>query len=190
MSSAGIALAGGAAVATLVFVAIVASYNRFVRQRHLVEESWRQVDVELARRHRLVPDLVATVRAYAAHERAVLDRVTEAEATAEQRATVAERDGAESQLSQGLRWLLALGEDHPALRADRHFLALQRQLAETEDRIAAARRFYNGNVRALNTRVDSVPSSLVAKAARVRRASYFLVDEAALRTVPSVARHS
>jgi LemA protein len=189
MSSAGVALAGGAAVATLVLVAIVASYNRFVRQRHLVEESWRQVDVELARRHRLVPDLVATVRAHAAHERAVLDRVTEAEATAEQRATVAERDGAESQLSQGLRWLLALGEDHPALRADLHFLALQRQLAETEDRIAAARRFYNGNVRALNTRVDSFPSSLVARSARVRRASYFLVDEAALRTVPPVARY-
>jgi LemA protein len=182
------AVAGAAAVAALLVVAVVASYNRFVRQRHLVEESWRQVDVELARRHRLVPDLVATVRAYAAHERAVLERVIEAEATAEQPATVAERDGAESQLSQGLRWLLALGEDHPALRADRHFLALQRQLAETEDRIAAARRFYNGNVRALNTRVDSFPSSLVAKGARVRRSSYFLVDDAALHTAPPVAR--
>jgi len=180
--------AGAAAVAALVVVAVVASDNRFVRQRHLVEESWRQVDVELARRHRLVPDLVATVRAYAAHEPAVLERVIEAEATAERPATVAERDGAESQLSQGLRWLLALGEDHPALRADRHFLALQRQLAETEDRIAAARRFYNGNVRALNTRVDSFPSSLVAKGARVPRSSYFLVDDAALHTAPPVAR--
>ncbi|HEX6419237.1 MAG TPA: LemA family protein [Acidimicrobiales bacterium] len=178
-----------AAVLVVVGVLAIASYNRFVRQRQLVEESWRQVDVELARRHQVVPDLVATVRAYAAHERAVLDRVVAAEAAAERPATVAQRGGAESQLAAGLRWLFALAERYPVLQADRHFLALQHQLADTEDRLAAARRFYNGNVRALNTRIDAFPSSVVARLARVPRAAYFLADEAALRTVPRVAGH-
>lgn len=176
-----------AAVLAVLGVLMIASYNRFVRQWQLVEESWRQVDVELVRRHRLVPDLVATVRTYAAHERGVLDRVVAAEAAAERPATVAQRDGTETELADGLRWLFALAERYPTLEADRHFLALQHQLAETEDRLAAARRFYNGNVRALNTRVEAFPSSVVARLASVRRAAYFLADDAAVRSVPRVA---
>ena len=184
------AAAAGVATVAIVVVGVwlAVSHNRFVRQRNLVEESWRQVDVELVRRHGLVPNLVAVVQGYAAHERAVLDHVLAARATAVAPvATVGQQAGAEAQLTGGLRSLFALGEGYPALRADQHFLALQHQLVETEDRIAAARRFYNGNVRALNTRVEMFPSSLVASAWHVAAAEYFLADEAELRAAPTLS---
>jgi LemA protein len=185
VSPAAALLAGVAAVALVIGVWLAVSHNRFVRQRNLVEESWRQVDVELVRRHDLVPNLVAVVQGYAAHERAVLDQVLAARATAVAPvASVGQQAGAEAQLTGGLRSLFALGEGYPALRADQHFLALQHQLVETEDRIAAARRFYNGNVRALNTRVEMFPSSLVASAFHVGTAEYFLADEAQVRAAP------
>jgi LemA protein len=178
---------GIAAVALVVAVGTAVSYNRFVRQRNLVAESWRQIDVELVRRHDLVPNLVRVVQAYAAHERAVLDAVVAARARAEApSATLAEQVTDEVRLTHGLRQLFALGEAYPGLRADRHFLALQRELVDTEDRIAAARRFYNGNVRALNTRVEAIPSAWVASLAGFAAAEYFVADDAALRTVPAV----
>lgn len=154
----------------LLLGAAVVSHNRFVRQRHLVEESWRQVDVELRRRHDLVPNLVETVRGFAAHESAVLDRVLEARAAA---VTAPGRDlPAEERLGASLNGLLAVAEGYPALQSAPVFQSLQAQLAETEDRLAAARRLHNGNVRALNTRVDAFPSSLVASATSVEKAEY------------------
>lgn len=148
----------------------VVSHNRFVRQRHLVEESWRQVDVELRRRHDLVPGLVETVRGFAAHESAILDRVLEARSAA---VTASGRDlPAEARLGSSLHGLLAVAEGYPALQSAPVFQTLQAQLAETEDRLAAARRLHNGNVRALNTRVDAFPSSLVASATSVQKAEY------------------
>ena len=165
----------------LVALALVVSYNRFVRQRNLVQESWKQVDVELRRRYDLIPNLVETVKGYAAHEAGVLSAVTAARTAAEQAGTVPQQATAETALGRSLGGLFAVAENYPTLKADGTFLALQNQLAETEDRIAAARRFYNGNVRALNTRVEAFPSSIVASSFHFAKADYFEVDEPAVR---------
>ncbi len=161
----------GALVAVVVAVpvvvlglALVVSYNRFVSQTTLVSESWSQVDVELQRRHDLVPNLVRTVQGYADHEASVLQRATEARvaATAHRADPPGERRPYEEEVGGSLRGLLAVAEGYPDLKASANFAQLQRELTNTEDRIAAGRRFYNGNVRALNVRVRTVPSNLVA----------------------------
>jgi LemA protein len=173
-------IAGGAVL--LLVLLVVASYNRFVRQRNLVEESWKQVDVELRRRYDLIPNLVETVKGYAAHERATLEAVIQARAAAAAPAASRTEQGAdETTLTRSLRGLLAVAEAYPQLKADAQFRMLQTELAETEDRIAAARRFYNGNVRAYNTRIDTVPSSLIAGTFHFEKAEYFEVEEAAAR---------
>ena len=169
------------AVLLLLALAVVVSYNRFVRQRNLVQESWRQVDVELNRRHDLVPNLVETVKGYAAHERTVLAGVVDARAAALAAPTVPAKAEAETKLAGSLRSLFAVAEAYPDLKAAGPFQQLQVQLAETEDRIAAARRFYNGNVRALNTRVEAFPSSLVASSFHFDKADYFETDDPEVR---------
>lgn len=179
------------AIVVLLIVAFIASYNRFVRQRNLVQESWRQIDVELRRRHDLIPNLVETVKGYAAQERTVLTAVTEARGAAVQAlqatgAGVAAQAQAETALGRALGGLFAVAENYPDLKSSQNFLALQQQLAETEDRIAAGRRFYNGNVRALNTRVEAFPSSIVAWIVHVTKAEYFEVDEPAVRAPVAV----
>ena len=168
-------------IVVLLALSAVVSYNRFVRQRNLVQESWRQVDVELTRRHDLVPNLVETVKGYAAHERTVLSSVVDARSAAVSAPTVAAKGEAETALAGSLRGLLAVAENYPDLKAAGPFQQLQAQLAETEDRIAAARRFYNGNVRALNTRVEAFPSSIVASVAHFEKADYFETDDPAVR---------
>jgi LemA protein len=166
----------------LLVLAVIVSYNRFVRQRNLVEQSWRQVDVELRRRYDLIPNNVETVKGYAAHERATLEAVTAARNAAQQfHGGRTEQGEQETQLTMTLRGLLAVAEAYPQLKADQHFRQLQMQLAETEDRIAASRRFYNANVRAYNTRVDAFPSSIVAGVFNFERSEYFEVEEAAAR---------
>jgi LemA protein len=172
-------------------LAVVISYNRFVRQRNLVQESWRQVDVELKRRHDLIPNLVETVKGYAAQERTVLVSVTEAR-TAAMAALQAPASGvaaqatAETNLGRALGGLFAVAENYPDLKSSQNFLALQQQLAETEDRIAAGRRFYNGNVRALNTRVEAFPSSIIASVFNFSKAEYFELDDPAERAPVAV----
>jgi LemA protein len=176
------------AVIVVLALAVVVSYNRFVRQRNLVQESWRQVDVELTRRHDLVPNVVETVKGYAAHERATLEAVTAARAVAAAPGNgPAAQAVQENVLQQALRQLFAVAEAYPDLKASGGFQDLQRQLAETEDRIAASRRFYNANVRALNTRIESFPSSLVAKTFNFTRAEYFTADDPEVRAVPNVS---
>jgi LemA protein len=179
------------AIVVLVLLAFIASYNRFVRQRNLVQESWRQIDVELKRRHDLIPNLVETVRGYATQERTVLQAVTDARASAMQTmqataAGVAAQAQAETQLGRALGSLFAVAENYPDLKSSQNFLALQQQLAETEDRIAAGRRFYNNNVRGLNTRVEAFPSSVVAGMFGFTKADYFEVDDPAERAPVSV----
>jgi LemA protein len=174
-------------VVVLVLLAGVVSYNRFVRQRNLVQESWRQIDVELTRRHDLVPNLVETVKGYAAHERQTLEAVTAARtAAAAPGSGPAEQAQQENVLTGALRQLFAVAESYPDLKASTNFVELQRQLAETEDRIAAGRRFYNGNVRALNTRVEAFPSSIVASMFHFERAEYFEADDPETRATPQV----
>ena len=150
-------------VVLIVLLGLIVSYNRFVTQRNLIKESWSQVDVELQRRHDLIPNLVDTVKGYAAHERSVFEAVTAAR-TAAQRAgdDRAARADAENTLNKAVTALVAVAENYPQLRASENFLQLQHELVDTEDRIAAGRRFYNGNVRALNIRVEAFPSNLVA----------------------------
>ena len=176
----------GGAVLLLVLLIIV-SYNRFVRQRNLVEESWRQVDVELRRRYDLIPNLVETVKGYAAHERATLEAVIAARAAAQaHQGSRAAQGEDETTLTRTLRGLLAVAEAYPELKADEHFRQLQLQLAETEDRIAAARRFYNANVRAYNTRIDAFPSSVIAGVFSFEKSEYFEAEESAVRAPVAV----
>ena len=174
-------------VAVLVMITwYFSSFNSFVRLRNLVDESWRQVDVELQRRHDLVPNLVATVSASAAFEQTTLETVTKARAAAlslGQGADVAAIASAENLLSAALSRLQALTERYPELQAVRAYDALLRELEDTEDRIAASRRLYNANVRALNTRIGSMPASLVASVHHVPLAEYFEISEPARHAV-------
>ncbi len=177
-----------ALVAAVVLVGwLWASYNRFALQRELVDNSWSTVDTEQRRRYDLIPNLVATVKGYAAHERETLDEVVRARSQAVAATGPPEAQApAENALVDGLRQLLAVAEAYPELRADQHFGELQRELAATENRIQAARRIFNGNVRDLNRRVEQVPSNLVAKLGGFHRAEYFPINDAA-REVPSAA---
>ncbi len=176
------------AVLLLLAVALATSYNRFVQQTTLVEESWSQVDVELQRRHDLIPHLVETVKGYAAHERGVLERVTAARSAAEQhrRDSPPARRPFEEEIGGALTGLLAVAEGYPDLKASLTFLQLQQELTNTEDRIAAGRRFYNGNVRALNTRVGTFPSTLVARAFGFGRQEFFELTDPSAAPVPRV----
>ena len=172
----------------LFLVWAVLIYNRLVRLRQHVRESWSDIDVQLKRRHDLIPNLVATVRGYAAHEGSVLENVTRLRAEA-MRGELSPRgsSAAEAPLAAGLASLFAVAERYPALKADAHYLALQRELAETEDRIAAARRFFNANVRDFNSLCEQFPSSMVAGAGGFRALDFFELDSAAVRVVPRVA---
>src|SRR6188472_352953 len=152
----------------------VATYNGLIRLRNLVQEAWRQIDVELTLRHDLIPNLVETVKGYAAHERGTLEDVMAARSAAmsgaQSPAGLAQN---ENVLTQALGRLFAVAEAYPDLKANQNFLALQQELASTEDRIAAGRRYYNANVRELNTKVESVPSNIIAGFAHIGRAEYF-----------------
>ena len=176
------------ALGVLLLVSVVASYNRFVRQRTLVEESWGGIDVELNRRHDLIPNLVETVQGYAAHEREVLELLVRAreDATAHRDDRPHAREGFEDTVTRALQSVLARVEAYPDLKASSSFLSLQRELILTEDRIAAARRFYNGNVRSYNTRVRTFPSNLVAAAFRFRRRDFFELQDPAAVAAPRV----
>jgi LemA protein len=160
----------------VVLAAIVGvfTYNGLIGLRNRVEEGWRQIDVELKRRHDLIPNLVETVKGYAAHERGTLEEVMQARSAAMSgAATPATAAASEGQLSQALGRLMAVAEAYPDLKANQNFLALQQELSSTEDRIASSRRYYNALVRDLNTKVESVPSNIVAGIAKVHRAEYF-----------------
>jgi len=179
---------GLVAVLVLLALSVVVSHNRFVRQAALVEESWGDIDVELSRRYDLIPNLVETVKGYAAHEREVLELLVRARerATAHRDESPAAREGYEVALTGALQSVLARVEGYPDLRASTNFLDLQRQLTLTEDRIAAARRFYNGNVRAYNTRVRTVPSNVVAAMFGFEAKDFFELRDAATASVPGV----
>jgi LemA protein len=175
------------ALVAVLGIATVVSYNRFVQQRNVVQESWRQIDVELTRRHDLIPNLVETVKGYAAHEREIFEEVARARSAAmTPGAGPAQQAAQEGVLGAALGRLFAVAEAYPQLQANQNFLALQQQLTETEDRIAAGRRFYNANVRALNVRVESFPSSIVASIFHFEKAEYFEAEDPAVRAVPTV----
>ena len=177
-------------IAVLVGLYAVSLYNGFQRDRNMIQESWRQIDVELNRRYDLIPRLVETVRAYAAHERNTLEGVTrmrnQAAALAQQGGSAEQRAVAEAQLSEAVRNLIVSVEAYPQLQSNQNFLELQRELVDTEDRIAAGRRFYNANVRNYNTKVDSFPSNILAGMYKFEKATYFEVNDAEVRRAPDV----
>ncbi len=177
-----------AGVCFAILVAAVISYNRFVSQRNYIRDSWSNVETELQRRYDLIPNLVETVKGYASHEERVLTTITEARARASSNhGRVADQARDENALVAGIRSLFAVSEAYPDLKASAHFLALQGQLVETEDRIQAARRLYNGNVRDLNRRVEAFPSSIVAGAFGFEREDYFEVEPAVRSAGPPAA---
>lgn len=176
-------------VVILVILGLVLAsmYNSLVRLRNLVQESWRQIDVELHRRHDLIPNLVETVKGYAAHEKEVFEEVARARsAAAAPGSSPAQQAQQENQLTQALGRLFAVAENYPVLRASENFQQLQTELTTTEDRIAAARRFYNANVRELNTKIESFPSNIIAGMFHFERAEYFEADEPEVRQAPQV----
>lgn len=180
-------LVAPAVLVLLVLIWAVATYNALVRLRQFCAESWSSIDTELKRRYDLVPNLVETVRGYAAHERAVLEHVVQARsaAVASQGSPQAQaRD--ENALVASLRQVLIVSENYPQLKASDNFLALQRELANTEDRIQAARRFYNANVRDLNSRIGVFPSNIIAGMFSFQPAEFFEIDEAVQRQPVSV----
>ncbi|MEM1210980.1 MAG: LemA family protein [Planctomycetota bacterium] len=171
----------------LVLIWLIGTYNGFVRLRQHVRESWSDVDTELKRRHNLIPNLVETVKGYAAHESEVLERVTAARAAADRpHDGPAHQARDEDALIAALDRLFVRVEAYPDLKASRNFLELQHELAETENRIQRARRFYNANVRDLNVRCQAFPSSLIANVFGFQLAEYFEVRDASQRLAPGV----
>jgi LemA protein len=165
----------------------VAIYNRLVKFTNMVEEGWSGIDVQLKRRANLIPNLIAAVKGYLSHEGDLLTRVTELRRESLKTGDRARKGGVEGALSGALGNIMAVAENYPELKADRSFLSLQKQLAEIEDELQLARRYYNGTVRNLNTLVDSFPSNIVASRFRFNSAEFFEIDDPAEKAVPKVA---
>jgi LemA protein len=161
----------------VIFGWFIASYNGFIRLVNRAKEAWADIDVQLKRRYDLIPNLVETVKGYAAHEKDVFERVIKARSVAMGAQSIKERGEAENILSGVLKNLFALAEAYPILRASENFKALQDELADTENKIQAARRFYNGNVRDLNIKIDSFPANLVAKSFNFSKMDFFEIGE-------------
>jgi LemA protein len=174
------------AILAIIVVWALVTYNRLVRLRVSADEGESEIDVQLKRRHDLIPNLVETVKGYAGHERETLQRVTEARGAAISAKGPQARAAAEGELSQALGRLLAVSEAYPDLKANQNFLELQRELTATEDRIQAARRFYNTQVEALNTKIQSLPSKIVANMGNFSEREFFELEDRADAEVPSV----
>jgi len=169
----------------LVIIYLVAAYNGLIRRRNQIENAWSQIDVQLKRRHDLIPNLVETVKGYAAHEKSTLDAVIQARNAAVAAPTPSATAAAEGQLTGALRQLFALGEAYPDLKANQNFLALQEELSATEGRVAYARQFYNDSVLEYNNKLQQFPTVYFAKILDFQRREYFETDEAA-RETPAV----
>ena len=166
-------------------IAVIWMYNRLVRNRNLVSEAWAGIDVQLQKRFELVPNLVQTVKGYAKHESSVFEEVAHIRNTGETR--VDARAKQETALSRSLGRLFALAEDYPDLKADANFRVLQEELANTEDRIAAARRFFNGNVREMRDLREAFPTSIVGGMMGIKEPTFFEIDDDNERSVPRVS---
>jgi LemA protein len=186
MTAAWLGLLGIGGVAVLVALWLIGVYNGLVRLRNEVKNAWAQIDVQLTRRHDLVPNLVETVKGYAAHERGTLEAVIQARTRAVTAASLPDRVSAEAGLSGALGRLLLLAEQYPDLKANQNFLALQEELASTENRIGFARQYYNDTVMQFNTRLESFPQNLVAGLLQFRSAGFFEPEDQAARQAPQV----
>jgi LemA protein len=173
-------------IAVLLFFSIVLIYNGLVRLRNRTKEAWADIDVQLKRRYNLIPNLVETVKSYASHEKEVFQKVTEARAKAMQAGDIDSKKEAENALTGTLKSLFAVAENYPQVKASHNFLELQKELRDTEDKIQAARRFYNTNVRDLNIKIESFPSNIIANIFGFKKMDLFEIEESAAREVPKV----
>ena len=163
-------------IAGLAVLSVIAIFNGLVRLRNRVSEAWSDIDVQLKRRYDLIPNLINTVKGYAAHESGVFEKVTAARAAAMQAGTASDKAQAENMLTDTLKSLFAVAEAYPDLKANQNFLELQRELSDTENKIQAARRFYNSVVQELNTALESFPSNIVGKSFGFAARDYFQLD--------------
>jgi len=166
------------AVIAVIIFAIIAMYNSLIRLKVRVDEAWSDIDVQLKRRYDLIPNLVETVKGYASHERETLDSVIKARNMA-MNATGAEKAKAENALSDTLKSIFALAENYPNLKANENFLELQRELSDTENKIQAARRFYNGNVRDFNTKLQVFPTNIFGQMLGFKDREFFGIENEA-----------
>jgi len=160
---------------------IVAMYNGLVSRRNQTDEAWSDIDVQLKRRYDLIPNIVETVKGYMQHERATLESITAARTAAMGAQTVEEHAKAENMLSQALKSMFAVAESYPDLKASQNFMGLQDELSDTENKIQAARRFYNANVRDLNTAVQNFPSTIIAGLFGFKTRQFFELQEEAAK---------
>jgi len=174
------------AVILLLALIVVSFYNRLVRLNVSVDEAFAQIEVQLKRRSDLIPNLVETVKGYAAHEKSTFDAVVSARAKSTSATTVADVAAADGAMTQALRGLLAVAEAYPDLKASANFLSLQDELSTTENKVSFARQFYNDNVRSLNQAIKTFPSSLFAGMAKVTTRAFYEIENPADRNVPKV----
>lgn len=165
-------------IAVVLVLAVVVIYNGLIRLRNRTDEAWSDIDVQTKRRYDLIPNLVDTVKGYAKHEKELFEKVTKARTNAINAQGPAEQGKAENMLTDALKSVFAVAEDYPDLRATENFQKLQDELSDTENKIMAARRFYNANVRDLNTKIESVPSNVIAKLFGFKQREFFELDEA------------
>lgn len=175
----------------LIFVVAVAfyliiSFNRLVTLKNRAKEAWSDIDVQLKRRYNLIPNLVSTVKGYAGHEKELFEKVSAARSAAMGATTVGEKAQAENALTNTLKTLFAVSEAYPELKASTNFLELQKELTDTEDKVQAARRFYNANVRDLNTQIQVFPTNLIASMFGFEKMDFFEVGAVEEREVPKV----
>ena len=166
------------AIIVIVLLWAIIAYNRLVSLVNRAKEAWSDIDVQLKRRYDLIPNLVNTVKGYATHEREVFENVTKARAAAMGAGTLAQKGQAEATLAGALKSVFAIAEAYPDLKANQNFLSLQSELTDTEDKIQAARRFYNGNVRDLNTSIQGFPGNIIASTFHFSAMEFFQLDAA------------
>jgi len=170
----------------LIVLWVFGMYNGLVRLRNQVKNSWSQIDVQLKRRHDLIPNLVETAKGYMKHERETLEEITKARNLAVQAGSVAEHGKAESRLNSALSRFLMVVENYPDLKANQNFLALQEELTSTENKVSFARQFYNDQVMKFNTRIESVPTNIIANMFGFKPAEFFEIEAPEEREVPKV----
>lgn len=168
-------------IVVLLLIIIASVFNRLVSLKNRTDEAWSDIDVQLKRRHDLIPNLIETVKGYAKHEKEVFEKVTEARTAAISSKGLAEKAKAENQITQALKSVFAVAENYPDLKANENFLELQREITDTEDKIQAARRFYNGNVRDLNISIESFPSNIIANMFHYQKKELFELADIAER---------
>lgn len=174
-------------IIAVLLIIIAALYNGLIKSKNRVDEAWSDIDVQLKRRHDLIPNLIETVKGYAAHEKTVFEDVTQARAQAEQASGMAAKQQAEDNLNKSIMGIFAVAENYPDLKANQNFLQLQSDLTDTEDKIQAARRFYNGNVRDYNTKLQVFPTNIFANMLGFQKREFFGIDSDTDKAVPQVS---